>query len=404
MRITDVKTVLLTGPYSADPYILACRPRRSAAFVEIHTDVGVIGWGETYAGYFFPESVPDIVEFFKPILLGQSPDDVEVLWQRMYRSGNYWCRVGLGVAVINAIDAALWDLRGKLHGVPVYQLLGGLRHERLPCYASGGPSNYPKEQLAAKLDFYLGLGFHGVKIATGSFSEGARWFMPLDPQEAADFEADKLTFARRHVGQDVRLMLDGHMGNNPDATWTFETALAVMKAVEPFDLFFFEEPLHYTDPWAYAELCKNTSVPIAGGEVLTAAYEWRVFAEADAFDIGQPDAAYTGGLGEFMRVAVMMAKRGHKVATHAAGAGGALMQNIHCAFACENAVICEVLPALGGIHLDIAGDSFRFDKGDVLPPEKPGLGIALTDEIKNRYPFVPGSGEFNSVPGKLLVD
>jgi L-alanine-DL-glutamate epimerase-like enolase superfamily enzyme len=404
MRITDVKTVLLTGPYSADPYILACRPRRSAAFVEIHTDAGVIGLGETYAGYFFPESVPGIVDFFKPILIGQSPDDVEILWHRMYRSGNYWCRVGLGVAIINAIEAALWDLRGKMHGVPVYQLLGGLKHERLPCYASGGPSNYPKDQLAAKLDFYLSLGFHGLKIATGSFSEGKRWKMPLEPGDAADFEADKLTFARKHVGRDVRLMLDGHMGNNPDATWTLETALAVMKAVEPFDLFFFEEPLHYTDPWSYSELCKATSVPIAGGEVLTAAYEWRVFVEADAFDIGQPDAAFTGGLGEFMRVAAMMAKRDRKVATHAAGAGGALMQNIHCAFACENNIICEILPALGGIHLDIAGDSFRFENGDVLPPEKPGLGITLTDEIKSRYPFVPGSGEFNSVPGKVLVD
>ncbi len=404
MKITDVKTVLLTGPYSADPYILACRPRRSAAFIEIHTDQGVIGLGETYAGYFFPESVPGIVEFFKPILIDQSPDDVEVLWQRMYRSGNYWCRVGLGVAVINGIEAALWDLRGKLHGVPVYQLLGGLKHARLPSYASGGPSNYPKDQLAAKLDFYLGLGFHGVKIATGSFSKERGWHMPLDPNAAADFEADKLAFARQHVGKDVRLMLDGHMGNNPDATWSLDTALAVMKAVEPFNLFFFEEPLHYTDPWGYSELCKATSVPIAGGEVLTAAYEWKVFVEADAFDIGQPDAAYTGGLGEFMRVAAMMAKRGRKVATHAAGAGGALMQNIHCAFACENNVICEILPALGGIHLDIAGDSFRFENGDVLPPTQPGLGITLSDAIKNRYPFVPGSGEFNSVPGKVLVD
>ncbi|MBI5773240.1 MAG: mandelate racemase/muconate lactonizing enzyme family protein [Verrucomicrobia bacterium] len=403
MKITDVRTILLTGPYSNDPYICASRPRRSAAFIEIHTDGGLTGWGETYAGYFFPESVPGVVEFFKPILVGQSPDDVEVLWQRMYRCGNYWCRVGLGVAIMNGIEAALWDLRGKMHGVPVHQLLGGCKHARLPCYASGGPSNYPKDQLAAKLDFYLGLGFRGVKIATGSLTKGRGWHMPLDPKEAADFEADKLTFARAHVGKDVRLMLDGHMGNNPDTTWSLGTARAVMKAVEPFNLFFFEEPLHYTDPWGYAELCRETTVPIAGGEVLTAAYEWRVFAEANAFDIGQPDAAYTGGLGEFMRVAAMMEKRGRKVATHAAGAGGALMQNLHCGFACANTVICEILPALGGIHLDIARD-FHFENGDVLPPQLPGLGITLTDDIKNRYPFVPGSGEFNSVPGKVLVD
>jgi galactonate dehydratase len=404
MKITDVRTVLLTGPYSRDPYILAARPRRSAAFIEIHTDVGIVGIGETYAGYFFPESVPATVDFFAPILIGQSPDDVEVLWERMYRAGNYWCRVGLGAAILNGIEAALWDLRGKLHGVPVWQLLGGRKHDRLPCYASGGPSNYPKDQLAAKLDFYLSLGFSGIKIATGARTPEGGWHMPLDPGEAAEFEADKLAFARAHIGKDVRLMLDGHMGNNPRATWTLETAAAVMKAVEPYDLFFFEEPLHYTDPQGYAELCAGTPVPIAGGECLTAMYEWRVFAERDAFDIGQPDAAWTGGMGEFMRVAAMMAGRGRKIATHAAGAGGALMQNLHCAFACENTVICEVLPALGGLHLDIAGDSFRFQRGDVLPPEAPGLGITLTDEIKNRYPFVPGSGEFNSVPGKILTD
>ncbi len=404
MKITAVRTVLLTGPYSRDPYILAGRPRRSAAFIEIQTDAGLIGLGETYAGYFFPESVPGVVEFFAPILIGQSPDDVEELWQRMYRCGNYWCRVGLGVAILNGIEAALWDLKGKMHGVPVYQLLGGARHERLPCYASGGPSNYPLDQLAAKLDFYLGLGFHGMKLGAGSYSPDRGWYVPTTPDEAAAFEGNKMAFARKHVGKEVRLMLDGHMGNHPDSTWNLDTAAAVMKAVEPFDLFFFEEPLHYTDPWGYAELCKGTTVPIAGGECLTAAYEWRVFAECDAFDIGQPDAAWTGGMSEFMKVAALMESHGRKIATHAAGAGGALMQNIHCAFACANTVICEVLPALGALHLDIAGDSFRFEKGDVFPPETPGLGIVLTDDIKDRHPFVPGSGEFNSVPGKLLVD
>ncbi len=145
-------------------------------------------------------------------------------------------------------------------------------------------------------------------------------------------------------------------------------------------------------------------MPIAGGECLTAAYEWRVFAGQDAFDIGQPDGAFTGGLAEFLKVAAMLEARGRKVATHSAGAGGALMQNVHCAFACPNAVICEVLPALGPLHTEVAGGSFAMRDGYVLPPEAPGLGIVLTEETKRRYPFVPGSGEFNSVPGKVLTD
>jgi galactonate dehydratase len=404
MKITDVRAVLLTGPYSKDPYILEGRPRRSAAFVEIHTDTDLVGLGETYAGYFFPESVPAIVEFFKPILVGQTVENIAELWKRMYLCGNYWCRVGLGTAVLNGIEAALWDLKGKVLGLPVYELLGGRKHEKLLCYASGGPSNYPKDRLAAKIDFYLGLGFKAFKLGAGSYSPDGGWYTPRLPTEAADFEGDKVRFVRSHVGKSAHILMDGHMGNSPDFTWDLGIAQAVMKAVEPYDLFFFEEPLHYTDPWGYAELCRGTHVPIAGGECLTALYEWRVFAECDAFDIGQPDAAFTAGMGEFLKVAALLESRSRKVATHSAGAGGALMQNIHCAFACANTVICEILPALGGLHLDIAGDSFVMREGMVLPPDKPGLGIVLTDAIKERYPFVPGSGEFNSVPGKILVD
>lgn len=404
MRITDVRTVLLTGPYSNDPYICALRPRRSAAFVELHTDTDLVGLGETYAGYFFPEAVPPLVDFFAPIVVGQSPDDVAALWQRMYHAGQYWCRVGLGVAVINGIEAALWDLKGKMHGLPVYELLGGRKHDRLPCYASGGPSNYPFDQLARKLDSYLGLGFTGVKLGGGAYTPDG-WHSPETASETAEFEGEKAVFVRKHLGRDVRLMFDGHMGNARGRVWDLGTAQAVMRAVEPANVFFYEEPLHYTDPWSYAELCRTSSVPIAGGECLTATYEWRTFAERDCFDIGQPDAAFTGGLGEFVRVAALLESRGRKAATHAAGAAGALMQNVHCAFACANTTICEVLPALGAIHYDmLAENAFRFDRGDVLPPETPGLGIRLTDEIKNRYPFVPGSGEFNSVPGKMPVD
>src|SRR5262249_48350270 len=126
--------------------------------------------------------------------------------------------------------------------------------------------------------------------------------------------------------------------------------------------------------------------------------------ECDAFDIGQPDAAFTGGVGEFLKVAAMLESRGRKIATHSAGAGGALMQNVHCGFACANTAILEILPALGPLHTEIAGGSFVMDNGTVLPPDRPGLGIVLTEETKKRYPFAPGSGEFNSVPGKLLVD
>jgi L-alanine-DL-glutamate epimerase-like enolase superfamily enzyme len=402
MIITDVRTTLLTGPITNDPSIVKLRKLRSAAFIEIVTDGPHVGIGETYAGYFCPEAVPAIVEFFKPILVGQTVDDIPELWRRMYHCGNFWCRVGLGTIVLTGIEAALWDLKGKLLGQPVHALLGGAKHTRLPCYATGGPCNYPKDELARKIDHYFSLGFRGVKVATGSLSDKG-WYTPMKPAEAAEFEADKVAFLRSHVGPDAWLMLDGHMGNSPSGTWTLEVAIAAAKALEPYNLFFFEEPLHYTDPWGYAELCRATTVPIAGGECLTAKYEWRVFAEQDSFDIGQPDASFTGGLGEFMAVAKMMEDRGRKVATHAWGAGGSLMQNVHAGFAASNTCILEVAPDYAGLHSDMIDGGLVIKDGYVLPPDRPGLGVVLTDEIKRRYPFQPGTGEFNSVPGKLLT-
>ncbi len=167
LQIKDVRTVLLTGPCTRDPFLLEMRKLRSAAFVEIVTDTEHTGIGETYAGYFCPEVIPKIVAFFRPILIGQNVDDIPALWARMYHCGNFWCRVGVGASTLSGIEAALWDLKGKLEGVPVYQLLGGRKHEKLPCYATGGPSNYPKDRMAQKIDHYLSLGFKACKLGVG---------------------------------------------------------------------------------------------------------------------------------------------------------------------------------------------------------------------------------------------
>src|SRR5207244_11140235 len=134
-------------------------------------------------------------------------------------------------------------------------------------------------------------------------------FGPASASQAADFEGRKAEFVRRHVGMDVWFCMDGHMGNNV-VTWDLGVAQAVLRAVEPYGLFFFEEPLPYTDPWSYAELCRSTSVPVAGGECLTAAYEWRGFVGPGAFHLGQADAPFSGGMSEVGRVAAMTAARG----------------------------------------------------------------------------------------------
>jgi len=404
MKITDVQTVLLTGPCTADPYVLAARKLCSAALIEIRTDSPHTGVGETYAGYFCPEVVPAIVDFYRPILLGADPCDIHVLRARLEHCGIYWARVGLGAAVIAGIEAALYDLKGKALGLPVYELLGGRSHERLLTYATGSVSNWPPERLKEKLDFYLGLGYKAYKVATGYYDAQTRSAIPTHgTSEIVALEAGKAEMMRAHVGKGIGIAMDGHMGSHTGKVWDLPTARAVMQALEPYDLLFFEEPLPYTDPWGYGELNRSTSIPIAGGECLTTLEEFRQFADLGGFSIAQPDAAWSGGLNEFMRIARMFDSRKLKIASHSWGAGVAQMQNLHAGFAAPNTLVLETPPAPGTLHTELWGDSFVMKDGYMLPPEAPGLGVRLTDEIKQKFAFVPGTGEFVSVPGKLLT-
>lgn len=410
MKIINVETILLTGPCTNDPFLSEARKLRSVAFVRITTDSGIVGIGETYAGYFIPEAVPSIVDFFKPILIGNNVDDIPALWLRMYHCSNFWCRVGLGTIVLCGIEAALWDIKGKDSGLPVWKILNKkwsgnneeIERNLLPCYATGGPSNYPLEKLEAKVEYYMSLGFKGVKLGAGAFYKDRGFVIPNEPAEAAELEANKVDFLRRRFGNDLSLMLDAHMGNSISTVWDFKTALAVAVSLEPYNLLFLEEALHYTRPDWYCELQMNTTVPIAGGECLTSASEWQTFIDIDSFDIGQPDASFTAGLDQCMKIADILNKKGKKIAPHAWGAGASQMQNIHLGFACINTLILEVAPAYGPLHSELIGDSLIIKDGNVSAPEKPGLGIELKEETIKKFPFIPGTGEFNSVPGKIL--
>lgn len=406
MRITAVNTVLLSGQNTGDPFFLEARRLRSVALIELQTDGDHTGIGETYAGYFCPEVVPPIVEFYAPILVGVDilETDIHTLYSRMYQCGNYWGRVGLAPAVLTGIEAALWDLKGKALGLPVWQLLGGKCHDRLRAYATGGPSNWPPDRLKEKIDLYLSQGYTAFKVATGYYDPRTGFDVPANSLSAVvDMEARKADLMRQHVGPDVAILMDGHMGNSTGQTWDVPTARAVLQALEPYDLFFFEEPLHYTDPWGYAELARSTTIPVAGGECLTTLNEFRQYADLDALTIGQPDAAWVGGLTEFLKIARLFESRKKRVATHSWGAGVAHMQNVHAGFAAPNTCILETPPLPGPLHKELWGDSFDLRDGYLYPPTAPGLGVRLTDEIKAKYAFIPGSGEFNSVPGKPLT-
>ncbi len=405
--ITEVRSVLLTGPCTDDPWLSVFKQWRSVALIEIVTDSGVVGVGETYAGYFFPESVPLIVDYVRPILINAGSFegdtlDVERLTNRIRTCCQYWARTGLGAAVISGIEAALLDLKGKLLDLPVHRLLGSDQDapDRLPAYATGGPSPWPTDRLLEKVDFYLGLGFSAFKIASGYLDSDTR--EEVATASPAELEAAKVALLRDQVGPEVGILLDGHMGHREGPTrWDAETAITVLDAVAPYRLVFFEEPLAYHDLTGYAELGRRSAVPVAGGEQLSTFAEFLPFLEREAFAVAQPDAAWLGPI-DFVRVSRQQQLAGRSVAPHAWGAGVAVMQNLHAAFASPNTVIVELPPAAGPLHRELWGDSLSFADGRVGRPDQPGLGVRLTDEIKNRYPFRPGMEEFSSVPGKLM--
>lgn len=411
MRITGVETVLLTGPSSNDPWINFAKTNRTAAFVELHTDRGLVGIGETYAGYFAPELVAPMIDYVRPILLSAETLDPQVLATRMRRCLGYIARVGVAAGILAAVEAALWDLAGKAQGVPVHQLLPGstTNSERapdsLPAYATGGPSPWPADMLRRKMDRYLELGYSALKVATGYMDmTDRRAVLPGDGGVDAIVaqEVEKVAMMREHVGPDVGLILDGHMGARQDeTTWTVDVAAEVMRALEPYSLDFFEEPLPYVDPDSYAELVRRSPIPIAGGEQLSSFGEYQLWLGRDAFDVAQPDASWLG-LGEFVQVAQLAADRGHQIATHAWCAGVGVMQNVHGAFAAPSPLVIELPPDAGELHTLLWGESLQVEHGRVLRPDAPGLGVTLNDDIKNRFPFRPGNEEFASVPGKVL--
>lgn len=399
-RITGVRTICLTGPCTNDPWVAHFRPQRSAALVEVSTDVGVTGLGETYAGYFFAEAVAGIVDFHAPILIGSEPItdagwSVESLVGRMRTCSGFWSRVGLGAAVIAGIEGALWDLVGKLCDRPVWALLSDNAPDSLPTYATGGPSPWPEEEFVRKLDCYAELGFDAAKVSTGHLDMLTGQERPHDPVPT---EVAKYQLVAERYGGQFELLLDGHMGHRvgPER-WDEATATEVLAALAPYAPSFLEEPLGYHDVDSYARLAAG-ELAVAGGEQLTSVAEFEPYARAGAFDVVQPDAAWLGISG-YREVA----DRFTASAPHSWGAGVAVMQNLHAAFATANTTVVEMIPAPGRLHTELWGDSLSRDGSRVRRPDAPGLGVALTADHEAEFAFVPGSGEFSNVRGKVMA-
>ncbi len=238
MRVSAVRTVLITAPWTGDAF---WEPgelfERTAALVVVETDEGIVGVGETIMGYFCPDSVPPLVDYYGRLLidLRLDPRQPEACFRELYQRSLWWGRVGLGLSVLSGVEMALWDLCGKAAGRPVHELLGGPAHDRLPLYASGGTGSWPLERTIDQARAYGSLGFRGLKIGTGFGGRpGGFTTTPGDPPygtwyagSTADRIADeraKFGALREALGPGIELATDCHAVQVREP-WSRRTAL-----------------------------------------------------------------------------------------------------------------------------------------------------------------------------------
>lgn len=385
MRITAVRPLLLSAPYAtpgdAERLWHLRTGYRSAALVVIETDetlhgAPLYGLGETYAGVYAPQAVRALVEQLAADLVGQPADSPLRLLERMQLAVRYWGRMGLSQSVIGGIEMALWDLLGKALGAPVHRLLGGAVHDALPAYASGG-NDKPAGELRAEMEGYLADGFRAVKVRINALTHAQM--------------VQKVALCRDALGPDVRLAADAVQGTAP-RPWSPKEAIEVARVLEPYDLFWLEEPAEVTAYGSFAEVRRTVATLVAGGETVTSLTEAEAYLAHDALDLFQPDASLIGGLSIFQRVARQCERRGVKVAAHCWSGGVGLMGNYHAAFTAPNCIALECPTVPNPLRDRLMVEPLTLDgEGRIAAPTAPGLGVCLPDGLEAEFPFRPDS-------------
>jgi galactonate dehydratase len=362
MKITQIETFLV-------------RPdSRNYVFVRVQTDEGIYGVGEAYS-VGPDDAVVAVIKDFEEWLIGRDPRQIEFLWQLMYNASRFPGGV-ITNAAISGIEHALWDIKGKALGVPVYELLGGKCRDYISIYvhAHGETPEALAENAAAGLDRY---GCTAVKV--GPQPPGSERMPNAAVVRGA---AARLEALRRALGDDIDIGVDAHAK-------IFEPvrALQMAQAIKPYDPFFFEEPLRPENIDALAALRRQVDVPIATGEMLYTKYEFRDLLVRGAADIVQPDICCAGGLLELKKIAAMAESFYATIAPHNPVGPVATAVNVQLAACTPNFLILEYLPDDNPGRRNLVDEPMKLVDGHLEIPTRPGLGIDLNVDAFDAFPF-----------------
>ena len=380
MKVTDVKTFVVGNP---PPHFGG----RYFIFVKLTTDSGVVGYGEVYSVPFDPHVVARMVEdVCARYVIGNDPFRIERLWRRAYSAG-FTQRPDISMmGVLSGIEMACWDIVGKETNKPVYQLLGGLVHERLRSYTYIYPEDGDKadvyEDAAAageRAAQYVAQGFTAVKF------DPIRPYTAFDPRHLTpDVLEHAETFTatlREAVGARADLLVGTH------GQMTASSAIRLAKRLEKSDPLWFEEPTPPDMPERMARVADHTSIPIATGERLTTKYEFARLLENGAASILQMNLGRVGGLLEAKKIAGMAETHYASIAPHLYCGPIVGAANVQIAACSPNFLILESILTWGGFHADVLTKPVRWEDGYVIPPTEPGLGVELNEAVAEAHPY-----------------
>lgn len=332
---------------------------RVTSLILVHTDQKEIGIGSAYS---HPALVQIVVQQLSDLLRGYETADVEAIWEKMYGWTRWFGRKGAAMSALGGIDVALWDLRGKSLGKPVWQLLGG-SEPSCPAYASALLWN-TMDGLATEATRHLEHGFRRMKMRLGKDEE---------------YDTSAVAAVRQAIGPNHDLMCDASM------RYHLTLARRIGRVLAENRVFWFEEPFPPEDLDSFAGLRSTVCVPVAAGENEFGAQGFRELIERRAVDIVQADASRCGGITEVCRVADMAHKAGLKLAPHSWSDAVAIMANAQVVAATPHALTVEVDQTGNPFVEELLAEPLQVKDGRLQLSLKPGLGIELNQAAMEKY-------------------
>lgn len=314
---------------------------------ELETEYGRIGYGYTYTIGCGGTAIKALIERdLRPLLIGADATRIEQIWERMWRCMHYVGRGGLVSFAMSALDIALWDLKGKREGLPLWKLLGGYS-SRVRAYAGGIDLQLDPDEMVEQTRCNLQKGFRAIKIKAG--------------RDKLSEDVERLRAVRDCVGPDMPVMIDANM------RYTVERAIRAAHAFKPYDVFWFEEPTIPDDYKGMARIAREGGIPLAAGENLHTIYEFRHSIEVGQVAFPEPDVSNIGGITNWMRVAKLAYAHNLQVTSH-----GVHELHLHLLAAIPNASYLEVHSF--GLERFIKNPPL-LDGGMMTPSDEPGHGV-----------------------------